>query len=155
MDLLVLTGTTGFPLLESHIQNLAGQYPDLRFLLQSPNRQQERANIRYQEYLDLENLDCTQFSGVIGHCGAGTVFWALERRLPLIAIVDLSRPDGHQSDLGDWLSRNNYGAVVVNRGPSYEEISNFVDNEYAKYEKEPFSVSKINLYLHEEEIETS
>lgn len=150
MYLLVLTGTTGYPLLEDHIQSLAHRYPDLNFIVQSPNPQEEKDNLTYYHFLDLESFDYSTIDGVIGHCGAGTVFWTLERELPLLAIVDLSRPDGHQNDLGEWLRRNNYCTVIRNREPAYEEIAELVSREYAKYIKEPFSLDELNRYLGED-----
>ena len=146
--LLVLTGTTGYPLLERHVQDLADQHGDLEMILQSPNVQAERDNLKYSQFLDLDTLDGSKLSAVIGHCGAGTVFWTLERGLPLIAIVDLMRPDDHQEDLGNWVRQKNYGLVLMNRGPTYEEILKLTAASFATYRAEPFSIKGIEKFLH-------
>ena len=144
---MVLTGTTGFPLLERHMISMAAQRSELDVLLQSPNLVSESGNLKYRKSVDLDNFDTSDIATVVGHCGAGTVFWALERNLPLIAIVDLTRPDGHQEDLGNWIRNNNYGLVLENRGPTVEEISFALSGEFATYERDPFSIEKIRAVL--------
>lgn len=147
--LMVLTGTTGFPLLEKHMVSMAAQVSELEILVQSPNSLSESRNLKYQKHIDLDNLDTSHIDVVIGHCGAGTVFWTLERDLPLIAIVDLTRPDGHQEDLGKWIGNNNYGLVLANRGPTIEEISLARGRGFATYKRVHFSVERIKTVLSE------
>lgn len=146
-SVLVLTGTTGFPLLEKQMVKVAAEHGEHNVILQSPNSIEQSPNVEYVNFIDLDNYDISNIGCVVGHCGAGTVFWTLEHRIPLIAIVDLSRPDGHQQDLGDWVQRNNLGLVLKNRGPTNEEIALALQEGFDKYKREPFSVQRINTVL--------
>lgn len=144
---LVLTGTTGFPLLEQGILSLAKQAPDIEFWVQSKNDIEQIDNITHSYFIDMDRLETSRLSGVVGHCGAGTVFWALERRLPLLTVVDLTRPDGHQEDLGAWVAGNHFGMVITNRAPSVDDLRMVVSEPYTTYEPEPFRITAIDRFL--------
>lgn len=77
--------------------------------------------VTVRSYLDLSN-PVGAIDVLITHCGAGSVFWGLENRIPTIAMVNLSRPDDHQADLGDYLDEKALCFVTRNRIPSEAEI---------------------------------
>lgn len=140
---LVLTGTTGFPSLEDRVCALAveggGRYT---FLLQTKNTPPNLpVGVAHIDYIDMDKLDTLGFDGVIGHCGAGTTFWALGRSLPFLAIVDRDRPDGHQEDLGGWLKKNNYSLVLDGRLPVSADLSKLAEQGFSRFEPEAFDSS--------------
>ena len=140
---LVLTGTTGVPLIERGICQL--ERSNHSFLIQTKNSMDfiEDRNISHVKFLDMCTINCLEFDGVIGHCGAGTVFWALENKLPLLAVVDLNRPDDHQSDLGGWLKKYNYAQVIENRIPTLKDLDDLMSRSFEEYIADPFQYEKI------------
>lgn len=149
MAYLVLTGTTGFHLLEQHMLTLAQQLPNLHFIIQTCNSLLVPHNVSHKVSIDLDAIDTSAVDAVIGHCGAGTVFWTLERRLPLIAVVDMTRPDGHQEDLGNWVKKNKFGLVLTNRGPSIEELKQANKSLFTFYKPDKFLVEKLDCIFSE------
>lgn len=143
VNVLVMTGTTGFPKLERQMIKLAASNPALHVLIQSPNELLATNRVSTTKYIDMESFDTNPYSLMVGHCGAGTVFWALERRLPLIAIVDLDRHDDHQLDLGNWLSRSGFGMTLVNRAPTGDEIEQIKQVPLKEYHKDPFRIDSL------------
>ena len=149
MRLLVLTGTTGFRLLESEILDLAKVDPASDFVIQSPNDIVTRSNVEHHRYLDMEAFDTSGIDVVVGHCGAGTTFWALERQIPFIGVVDLTRRDKHQRDLGNWLEASGHAIVLVNCGPTPEDLKRAMTTVFRRYEPDPFRVDRIMQKLQE------
>jgi len=147
MSILVLTGTTGFPLLEEHMWHLAKDHCDLEVIIQSGNPFDGCSNVKHRSHIDMDAYDTTDTQTVIGHCGAGTVFWALERKLPLIAVVDMTRPDGHQEDLGRWLETNNFCLVLMSRGPTIRELEDVNAREFSVYHPDQFEMGRIEQLL--------
>lgn len=144
---LVLTGTTGYPALERSILAMSEEVHDIEFILQTPNQLDLNGRLRHESFLDLDKLDTSSIGLVIGHCGAGTVFWTLDRRLKFIAIVDLDRPDQHQADLGQWVSNNRYGLVLRNKAPSIADINRAIATEFQEYEPDAFRVDRLEAFL--------
>ena len=140
---LVLTGTTGVPLIERGLCRLGRSSHS--FLLQTKNKIDfyEGTNISHFNFLEMGMINCSEFDGVIGHCGAGTVFWALENKLPLLAVIDLNRPDDHQSDLGGWLKKYNFALVIENRVPRLGDLDDLVSRDFQEYTADPFCYEKI------------
>jgi UDP-N-acetylglucosamine transferase subunit ALG13 len=149
MRVLVLTGTTGFGLLESAVLDLAKADPASEFVIQSPNKVVTGSNVEHHRFLDMEALDTSGIDVVVGHCGAGTTFWALERQIPFIGIVDLTRPDKHQRDLGNWLETSGHAMVLFNRGPTAEELERVTTTVFRRYERDPFRFDRIIQKLQE------
>jgi len=144
---LVLTGTTGVPLIERGICHLESSSHS--FLIQTKNSFDffEDDNITHVKYIDMCTINCGEFDGVVGHCGAGTVFWALENKLPLLAVVDLNRPDDHQIDLGGWLKKHNHALVIENRTPTLEDLDDLLTRSFQEYIADPFKYEKIFDFL--------
>lgn len=145
MKFLVLTGTTGFELLENSVIALSNE--STKFLVQSKNNILVNSDIQHEKFLSLNDFDLGDYDGIIGHCGAGTTFWALDQNIPYMAVVDLTREDNHQSDLGAWLDSNNY-AVVVNSRPLVEsDLFNLTNAKLNRFNKECFDFPKLNKFI--------
>lgn len=142
MNFLVLTGTTGFKVLENSISRLVDLYGSkrLQFTIQTKNHIEVLPGIKHVEFLDLNNIDVTCYDGIIGHCGAGTTFWALEKRVPYMAVVDLTRLDKHQEDLGMWLLKNNYACVVHSGELVLDDLDALLRQQFSTYIKDEFKV---------------
>ena len=140
---LVLTGTTGFPLLESSIIDLAKLDSSLHFILQTKNKISSTKNLTHIEFIDLNSYDTSVLAGIIGHCGAGTTFWALNQKLPYLAVIDLTRTDDHQKDLGYWLRDHQYAYVVESRSLILSDIEELNGQSYKEYQKEAFEIKNL------------
>ena len=149
MRVLVLTGTTGFRFLESAMLDLAKADPASEFVVQSLNDVVTGSNVEHHRFLDMEALDTSGIDVVVGHCGAGTTFWALERRIPFIGVVDWTRPDKHQRDLGNWLEASGHAVVLFNRGPTAEDLERATTTVFRRYEPDPFRFDRILRKLQE------
>ncbi len=122
---------------------MAKECPAWNFVIQSPNDMSDRANLEHHRYLDMAELNVSGIDVVVGHCGAGTAFWALERGLRFIAVVDLTRLDKHQQDLGAWLEQAGMAIVLVNRGPAIEDIQRAKSTVFRPYQPDPFRFERI------------
>jgi UDP-N-acetylglucosamine transferase subunit ALG13 len=143
MNFLVLTGTTGFKILEDSIADLVTRYgyEKLQFTLQTKNSIVALPGIEHVEYVDLNDIDVACYDGIIGHCGAGTTFWALEKKVPYMAVVDLTRLDKHQEDLGMWLLKNNYACVIQSRELVLGDLDTLLTHQLSTYIKDEFKTS--------------
>ena len=144
---LVLTGTTGFPLLEQSILEMAKSDENIEFILQTKNELSNTKNVAHQKFIDLESFDTSELSGIIGHCGAGTTFWALAKATPYLAVIDLTREDDHQKDLGGWLSDNKYAYVVESRPLTLSDLTLLGTESFNKYEKDSFKIKYLTDFL--------
>lgn len=90
--------------------------------------------VKVRSYLEISKL-VGAVDVLVTHCGAGSVFWGLENRIPTIAMVNLSRPDDHQMDLGDYLDEKGLCFVTRNRIPSEAEILAARNSGPAVYKK--------------------
>jgi UDP-N-acetylglucosamine transferase subunit ALG13 len=145
--ILVLTGTTGYPMLEQSILDIAAQTNQFQFVLQTKNNLTASPGVKHQSFINMKQLDCSEFDGIVGHCGAGTTFWALDNNLRFLAVVDLERSDKHQQDLGLWLSKNNYGLVVENRPLTSADLEELLTRQFSNYHKDPFQFHKFDELL--------
>jgi UDP-N-acetylglucosamine transferase subunit ALG13 len=143
MRVLLLTGTTGFPLLEESLVEVARIASSSTFVIQSPNDVKGFGNVEHHHFLDMGTINADEFDVVVGHCGAGTAFWVLEQQRPYIAVVNLTRFDQHQRDLGNWLAASNLAMVLMNRGPKLEELEQASKTDYRSYEPDPFRVGHL------------
>ena len=92
-------------------------------------------NIRTEEFIDVQSA-LRKCDVLISHCGAGTVFWALEKKLKFITIVDEDRHDDHQWDLGNYLEHNDLCLVLRGRAPTISEITDVFENrKFSEYTK--------------------
>lgn len=142
--ILVLTGTTGFPMLETSILSIAEDSEDFVFTLQTKNPVPFHCRVEHEHFINMRELDCNSYDGVIGHCGAGTTFWALDNHLRFLAVVDLHRADSHQQDLGSWLDRNRYGLVVENRPLTIDDIISLCELKFEIYVKDKFKFDRFD-----------
>lgn len=138
-----MTGTTGYLNLEQHMTALAASDQNLNLLIQSPNTIAPLPRVKSTDHIDMDTYDTSGFDVMVGHCGAGTAFWALERNLPLIAIVDLDRHDDHQLDLGNWLAKHEYALVLINTPPSLVDLNSAVSNRFRVYKKSNFEIDAL------------
>lgn len=143
-NFLVLTGTAGYEMLEQSITNVAKSNTDYHFVLQTKNTIQDSKNITHESFIQMNDIDCKKYDGVIGHCGAGTAFWALAKKLPFLAVVNLDRVDSHQQDLGGWLEKHNYALVVYNKPVTAENLEELTTRKFAVYEKDNFMFDKFD-----------
>lgn len=140
--ILVLTGTTGYPMLEQSILAIAKDTDAYSFVLQTKNDIAPHKRVQHQSFINMKQLDPTSFDAIVGHCGAGTTFWCLDNHLRFLAVVDLERVDSHQQDLGLWISKNNYGLVIENRPITSDDLTEVLSREFDTYQKDPFKFDK-------------
>ena len=122
MRILALTGSSSTYCFEDQLLDMAVKTA-WQWVIQSASFDCRAVtpSVRVQNYLDLKSL-VGAVDVLITHCGAGSVFWGLENKIPTIAMVNLSRPDDHQIDLGDYLEKEELCLVIRNRIPTKEEI---------------------------------
>lgn len=145
--ILVLTGTAGYAMLEKSVLALAEKCSEYSFLLQTVNELEVNSpRVEHATFLNMNALDLTAFDAVIGHCGAGTVFWALEAKIRLLAMVNLERKDNHQTDLGNWLLKHNHALVIFNRPLEESDLAQLCSQQFTPYVKEHFVFD--NIYHH-------
>ena len=135
MKILALTGSSTTYCFEDQLLEMAVK-TGWHWMIQSTNFEPENVTprVRLESYLDLKSLERSP-DVLITHCGAGSVFWGLENKIPTIAIVNLGRPDDHQMDLGKYLEIKGLCLVLKNRVPEEEEIVAARDKGYSVYEK--------------------
>lgn len=145
--ILVLTGTTGFPLLEQSILSIVKSSEEYSFVLQTKNKVETHNLITHESFIDMKGLDISDLDGIIGHCGAGTTFWALDKNLPFLAVVDLDRADSHQQDLGLWISKHNYGLVIENKPVTSADLNLLLTKQFDSYKKDPFKFENFDSLI--------
>lgn len=136
MNVFVLSGSSAAFDFNEQFFELA-KSSDWEWVIQSVALEHGRiaGNVRTETYIDQDTVaKCCDV--LISHCGAGTAFWALEQKLNFIAIVDTTRPDDHQWDLGDYLERENFCMVLRGRIPSLGEIEDVGELCYSEYLQE-------------------
>lgn len=122
MRILALTGSSSAYCYEDQLLEMAVG-TCWQWVIQSSNLESGYVNprIRVESYFDLTN-SVGSIDVLITHCGAGSVFWGLENKIPTIAIVNLSRHDDHQIDLGEYVDKKGLCLVTRNRIPLIEEV---------------------------------
>lgn len=85
--------------------------------VQSPIRLRD-ISISYVSFVDNIREEYEKADLVICNAGAGTVFQILEMNKSMIIVPDLDRLDDHQSDLAQFIERNDYACVCWD----YEEL---------------------------------
>lgn len=135
MKILALTGSSSTYCFEDQLLEMAVG-TNWHWMIQSTNFEPENVTprVRLESYIDLKSLESSP-DVLITHCGAGSVFWGLENKIPTIAIVNLSRPDDHQMDLGNYLEIKGLCLVTKNRVPEKEEIVAARDKGHSVYDK--------------------
>lgn len=141
---LILTGTTGYPMLEKAVLDIARNHDEYSFVLQTKNDVPACERVTHEKFIHMENLDYHAFDGIIGHCGAGTTFWTLDRDIRFLAVVDLDRIDSHQQDLGGWLEKHNHALVIYNKPITAKDLDELTTREFSPFEKEGFMFSKFD-----------
>lgn len=144
---LVLTGTAGYAMLEKSVVDLAAKHSEYSFLLQTVNDVQASERVEHKNFVNMNAINLEEFDGIIGHCGAGTTFWALEAGARFLAVVNLDRRDNHQSDLGDWLKKHNHALVAYNRPLEPNDLEQLLSTEFTPYVKEHFVFSNFDKFL--------
>ena len=135
MRILALTGSSSAGCFEGQLLGMALE-TNWDWVIQSSNFEPRRvtSKVRVESYLNLERFEDSA-DVLITHCGAGSVFWGLENKIPTIAIVNLSRPDDHQMDLGNYLDNKELCLVIRNRIPSKQEVLVAKNRGCADYQK--------------------
>jgi UDP-N-acetylglucosamine transferase subunit ALG13 len=105
------------------------------------------ANVTLSPFIDLTSVHIDPCDVIIAHCGAGLTFWALATQGKLISIVNTQRPDPHQRDLGNWLSRNEYALVLNGRVPNGDEIRDISLKSLKKYQNDDFQFNLLKQHI--------
>ncbi|AWL11248.1 N-acetylglucosaminyldiphosphodolichol N-acetylglucosaminyltransferase [Saliniradius amylolyticus] len=114
MRVLVTVGTTTFNGLFRHIDNIAGQLPELEFVCQIANGDYEPRHCKWFRFSQNIENEYKQSDVVITHAGAGSVYQLLEMEKVLIVVPNLERKDQHQLDLARYVGGENYALVANN-----------------------------------------
>ena len=136
MNVVVLSGSSGAFNLANDCIEIAKK-TSWDWCIQSLRLESKKITekIRTEKFINIESI-ANNCDVLISHCGAGTVFWALEKKIKLIAIVDEDRHDDHQWDLGNYLDHHRFCMVLRGRAPTISEISTACEGQpYCEYIK--------------------
>ncbi|WP_170560577.1 PssE/Cps14G family polysaccharide biosynthesis glycosyltransferase [Ruegeria atlantica] len=139
MKFVTTVGTTAFDSLIEKVDTLSDKFGEFEFLSQiGPGTYQPHNH----PWVTLEKnfLSRHRDAILITHCGAGTVYYLLEERIPFIAVPNLERADTHQIELAQFLHQNSYAPVCFD----VEDLSKVFQNRtwetfsFVPYEKDNF-----------------
>lgn len=147
MKILVTLGTTRFDSLIKFIdENISDN--DYEIIMQIADGVYKPKNFEYFTYIEdiksyYENSDL-----IICHAGAGTIYQLLEMKKKLIIVPNLDRIDKHQSDISNFMNKNNYALTIEN----YNEIKNKIELskniKLDEFVKDPFfKVKEIHDFI--------
>lgn len=134
--ILITTGTTDFTKL---IQHSISIFEEFKFdlTIQTPSIIHHN---KIKSFLFIDNIKdkYKNFDIIITHAGAGNCYQLLEMNHPIIVVPNLDRRDKHQSDLGNYLQKNNYCPVCWDLKNLESLILDYDDKLFSKYSKKTF-----------------
>ena len=92
---------------------------------------------------------------IVCHAGAGTIYNLIEKGKPIIVVPNLDRIDPHQSEIANYIERNNYGLVCndVTKIPAY--LVRAKQMTFAAYKKDEFFLKDSIIDLIKKQISKS
>lgn len=136
MKIFVTVGTTPFDDLIKYLDNLDTEN-EIIFQI-SDDYKYKPVNHKYftftddiEEYYNMSDI-------VITHSGAGSVYRLLELKKKIIIVPNMTRVDGHQMDLANFMKDNKFALVCTEIEELDRMIKNFNSSDIKEYKFDPF-----------------
>ena len=136
MKIFVTVGTTSFDDLIMYLDNLDTEN-EIIFQI-SDDHKYIPVNHKYFTFTDDIEEYYNMSDVVITHSGAGSVYRLLELKKKIIIVPNMTRVDGHQMDLANFMKDNKFALVCTDIKELDQMIKNFHSSEIEKYKFDPF-----------------
>lgn len=139
IKIFVTVGTTEFDKLIQIIDQTCGKLKEFEIVAQrSSSSAYQPSNIDYFDFSgDIESyIDKADI--IITHAGAGSVYSMLEKGKKLIVVPNLSRIDQHQSELANYVQKNNFALTCYELNEIQDYIFTIQKKSFNTYQKEDF-----------------
>jgi len=137
MKIFVTVGTTKFDtLIENIDKNLNAT--DYEIILQIADGEYKPKNFEYFDFTKdiknyFENSDI-----IITHAGAGSIYELLELKKKILIVPNLDRVDKHQSDIADFMDKNNYAKKLKNYKELDKVLKDISSTSFKQFTKDSF-----------------
>ncbi len=136
MKIFVTVGTTSFDDLIMYLDNLDTE-DEIIFQI-SDDHKYIPVYHKYFTFTDDIEAYYNMSDVVITHSGAGSVYRLLELKKKIIIVPNMTRIDGHQIDLANFMKDNKFTLVCTEIKELDQMIKNFNSTEIEKYKFDPF-----------------
>ncbi len=146
MKLFVTVGTTPFDALirkaDSQLSN------DFELISQISEGQYKPKHHQYFRFSDQVENYINDADIVISHGGAGTIFKVLEMSKKLIIVPNFDRVDHHQSDICEYMDRNNHAEACIDLTNLLDLVNKVKKTEFLPYKPDEFrGIGEIRNFL--------
>jgi len=139
MNVFVTVGTTRFDSLIKYLDENSDLL-NMKIEFQTAGGKYLPVNHPSFSFVDIATIDKKYHEAdvVITHAGAGTIFKLLEMKKKMIVVPNTERSDKHQTDIADYISRNNYAFVAYDFNQIPDMLSRIGDQQFAEYHEDKF-----------------
>lgn len=141
MKIFVTVGTTKFDSLVAAIdEKLKNSNYDI--VLQISDGKYLPKNFEYFDYTNSIQKYFEESDIVITHAGAGSIYELLELGKKIIIVPNLDRIDKHQTDIANYMDSNLYAKTLSSFDELLETIEYVRTQDFKKFKKESFFMTK-------------